>query len=111
MDRLKIKKNLYAGMGDFARQKRAQDLRKKYAAAPPAMAEQFEKEDAAVDNASLPESSAAEMKTDAAMMPSMDDVDSGAAQNKQAIEDAMAEMARGDEEEEDKKWMAKQRGS
>lgn len=97
MDRLKIKKKLYAGMGDFAKQKRGEELRKKYSAAPPAMAEQMEKVDEAGEAASLPN-----MHKDAALkVYMMEDV------NSDDFQRAMQEMA---ESEEDAKWMAKQRG-
>lgn len=101
MDRLKIKKKLYAGMGDFAKQKRGEELRKKYAAAPPAMAKQMESEDAAVDAAALPKAGALDMSG-----ADVSDVNSGSEENKLAIDEAMGAIA---EDEEMAKWMAKQR--
>ena len=97
MDRLSVKKKLYAGLGDFARQKRMEEMRRKYSAAPPAMAAQMESEDEAVERASMPTTGkAGQLKVD-----KMEDV------NNDAFEKSMADMA---EDEEMQKWMAKQRG-
>lgn len=97
MDRLGVKKKLYAGMGDFAKQRRGEELRKKYGTGNPQLDAVAASQDEAVESAEMPK------------MPMMDasSIDSGASAAEPAIDDAMSAMA---EDEEMAKWMAKQRG-
>lgn len=99
MDRLKVKKKLYAGLGDFARQKRGEELRKKYSTGNPNLDAVAESQEEAIEKAEMPTVNQKAMD--------MSDVDSGADAAGPAIDDAMAAMA---EDEEEAKWMAKQRG-
>lgn len=101
MDRLKVKKKLYAGLGDFARQQRGQELRKKYSTGSPELDAASEAQEEAAEAAELPSIPASKPLMDSS------DIDSGASDAAPAIEDAMSAMA---EDEEEAKWMAKQRG-
>lgn len=99
MDRLGIKKKLYAGMGDFAKQRRGQEMKKKYASGNPEVDRIAASQDEAVESAEMP---MVDMKA-----IDMSGVDSGASEAGPAIDEAMAAMA---EDEEMAKWMAKQKG-
>jgi hypothetical protein len=101
MDKLGTKKKLYAGLGDFARQKRMEQMRKKYGAAPPEMAADLEKQDATVDAASLPSVKSVTGPIQTA------DVAADADKMNADYEKTLADM---NEDEEMQKWMAKQRG-
>lgn len=109
MDRLKVKKKLYAGLGDFAKQKRGEELRKKYVkdigggAMTADDVDRLSRVAASQDEAA----EAAHMPTVNQKAMDMSDVPSGADAAGPAIDDAMAAMA---EDEEEAKWMAKQRG-
>lgn len=101
--------NIFGGMGDYAKKARLEKLKKKYGAAPPAMAAQMASEDQTIDDAHLPDVHGKKMPAVAVTISEgMDDVahdaDKWAAENKAAI-DGFA----GDDEE-DAKWMAKQKG-
>lgn len=104
MDRLKVKKKLYAGMGDFARQRRGEEMRKKYGTG-----------NANLDAAAAMQEEAAEASEMPQVNPSISQGISEVAsdqsriqgEDKAALDDAMGQMA---EDEEMAKWMAKQRG-
>ena len=93
MDRLKIRRTLYASMGDDARRSRAEDMRKKYANVPPAMADAMAGEDEATEAAKLPDVGA--LKID-----KMEDI------NNDDFQKAMSDL---EEDDEMQKWMAKQK--
>lgn len=99
MDKLASKKRLYAGLGDYARQRRMQDMRKKYGTGSPELDAVAASQDEAVESAQLPGTKRSPID--------VSDVDSGAAAAGPAMDDAMAAMA---EDEEMQKWMAKQKG-
>lgn len=101
MDRLGVKRKIYAGMADFAKAKRGESLRKKYATGSPALDAVAASQEEAADSAQMP------VVTKKTMAADVSDVDSGADAAGPAMDDAMAAMA---EDEEMAKWMAKQKG-
>jgi hypothetical protein len=109
MDKFTVKKRLYAGLGDFARQKRREELKKKYGAAPAAMAADFEAQDRAIDDAQMPDLASLKKKAPAVatITEGMDDIAKDADQQNADYEKTLGDMS---EDEEMQKWMAKQRG-
>jgi hypothetical protein len=101
MDKLGTKRKLYAGLGDFARQTRLSQLKKKYSTGSPEMDADLEKQDAVVDSASLPSAKSVTGPIQTA------DVAADADKMNADYEKTLADM---NEDEEMQKWMAKQRG-
>jgi len=107
----KIRMSLVQGMGDYARQNRLARLKKKYGAAPPAMAADMMKQDEAIDAAHMPEPKNdpdKSMEGSEAMLSGMKDVNADAAAGNQDYKSALG--LSDDDDEEMQKWMAKQRG-
>ncbi len=105
----KVRMSLVQGMGDYARQNRLNRLKKKYGAAPPAMAADMMKQDEAVDAAHMPEAKNdpdKPMEGGEAMLSGMKDVNADAAAGNQDYKSALG--LNNDDEEEMMKWMAKQ---
>jgi len=110
MDKMKTKKKLYGGLGDFARQMRAHQMRKKYTTGNPAL-DAATNNDEAIEGAELP---GVPMKgnTDASMEGNelehgMKSVNADADKWQNENQAALDEMA---DDEEMQKWMAKQKG-
>lgn len=106
MDKLKAKRNLYAGLGDFARQTRAKQMRKKYGSGSPEMDADFEKQDEAIDKAAMPvmpKKGGVSVTISEGIADTAKDAD----KSNRDYEQTLADM---DEDEEMQKWMAKQQG-
>ena len=88
MDKLGSKKRLYAGLGDFARERRMEEMRKKYSTGNPELDAASELQDEAAEAAEMP------------MMKGGNSKLGGEAD----FESDLDEMA------EDEKWMMKQKG-
>lgn len=103
MDRFKTKKKLYAGLGDFAKQMRGQEMRKKYSTGSQRLDEVAASQDAAVEAAEMPRKKPADLSLTIGVGDVAKDAEGWQAEN----EKALADIA---EDEEMAKWMAKQKG-
>lgn len=112
MDKLEIKKRLYGGLGDYARMRRGQALKKKYATGMPEFDRAQEGLDDAAEGAEMPKmGKAAGMNLAAPFTKGIDEVAADAGKGNEAYARALDEASHDmDEDEEMQKWMAKQRG-
>jgi hypothetical protein len=105
---LRTKRKLYAGLGDFAKMKQADGLRKKYGTGNANLDRASTIADEAAESAEMPDSNAIAARVAAAKPPgNIDDVLSDADRQNREAASMFAEM---DEDEEMQKWMAKQKG-
>jgi len=105
MDGLKTKKKLYAGLGDFARQTRAGQMKAKYGTGSPELDAAAAKQDEAVESAGLPKgnTNGKGFSITVGLGDVARDADKWQSENDAALE----ELA---EDEEMAKWTRKQRG-
>lgn len=99
MDKLGSKKRLYAGLGEYARGRRAEEMRKKYGTGNAELDRAAALQDEAVDEAELPTEASIAVKTSPLVK---------GAQEANAEMDA--DLLALDEDEEMKKWTRKQMG-
>lgn len=100
------RKSIYAELGDEARRRQLEGWRKKYGTGSDALNESAASVDAAGEAAQLPDASAIAAKVAAKGLDASDvvsDADAWAEKNREAL-------AALEEDEEDAKWMAKQKG-